>query len=197
MRSSTVFGAGLVTLWVLGWGSLTWANLITGVIVAVAVFVALPEVRRGQRVIVRPVPLARLVGRTLRDVVASNALLAREVLQPRPRIRTAVVRVPLPGCSDAMLTALTNIVAMTPGTMPVDVEDDPPAMFVHVLQLGDVDRVRREIGSLHRQMVRAFGTPEEIAAAEAGDVEAGGTGAGGADAGGADAEDVDRGAGSA
>jgi multicomponent Na+:H+ antiporter subunit E len=191
MRSSTVFGAGLVTLWVLGWGSLTWANLITGVIVTVAVFVALPEVRRGQRIVVRPLPLARLVGRALRDVVVSNALLTREVLQPRPRIRTAVVRVPLPGCGDGMLTALTNIVAMTPGTMPVEVEDDPPAMYVHVLRLDDVDRVRREIGSLHRQMVRAFGTPEEIAAAEAGAAEAGDTGAGGADA-----EDVDPGAGS-
>jgi multicomponent Na+:H+ antiporter subunit E len=169
MRASTVFGAGLVSLWVLAWGSLTWANLISGVIVAVAVFVALPEVgRRGPRMVVRPVPLARLVGRSLRDVVVSNAVLVREVLRPRPRFRTAVVRVPLPGSSDAMLTALTNIVALTPGTMPVDVERDPPAMFVHVLHFGDVDEVRREIASLHRQMVRAFGTPEEIAAAEAG-----------------------------
>jgi multicomponent Na+:H+ antiporter subunit E len=173
LRAATVSGVGLVTLWVLAWGSLTWANLISGVVVAAGVVLALPEVRRRrQRMIVRPVPLGRFAGRALRDVVVSNAMLAREVLRPRPRIRTAVVRVPLPGCSDEMLTVLTNVVALTPGTMPVEVENDPPTMFVHVLHFDDADKVRREIGSLHHQLVRAFGTPDEIAAAGAGDTDA-------------------------
>ncbi|HET8620581.1 MAG TPA: Na+/H+ antiporter subunit E, partial [Acidimicrobiales bacterium] len=82
----------------------------------------------------------------------------------RSRIATGVVRVPLPECSDEILTLLANIVALTPGTMPVEVERDPPEMTVHVLHLRSVDDVRRDIWSLRDLVVRAFGTPEAIAA---------------------------------
>lgn len=153
-----MFGVVLVAIWVLAWGSLTWANLASGVAVCVVLFLALPEMRRTRhRIIVRPVPVARLVARYLWDVVASNVQVAREVLTPRPRMSTAVVRVPLDGCTDEMLTALASLVAMTPGTMPVEVERDPPAMYVHVLHFSDVDRAREEIWSLRDQILQAFG----------------------------------------
>jgi multicomponent Na+:H+ antiporter subunit E len=143
---------------VLAWGSLTWANLAGGVVVVAVLFLAVPEMRHaGHRVVVRPAPLARLAGRYLWDVVVSNAQVTREVLRPRPRMSTAVVRVPLDGCTDEMLTTLASLVAMTPGTMPVEVERDPPAMYVHVLHFSDVDRVREEIWSLRDQILRAFG----------------------------------------
>jgi multicomponent Na+:H+ antiporter subunit E len=153
-----VFGAVLVAIWVLAWGSLTWANVASGVAVTAGLFVAVPDLRHaGHRVVVRPLPLAGLVVRYLRDVVVANAQLTREVLTPRPRMSTAVVRVPLAGCSDEMLTVLADLVAMTPGTTPVEVEHDPPVMYVHVLHFTDADRVRQDIWSLRDQLLAAFG----------------------------------------
>ena len=55
-------------------------------------------------------------------------------------IRTGVIAVPLPGCSDGLLTLVTNIIALTPGTMPLQVTQDPTVLYVHVLHLGDVER---------------------------------------------------------
>lgn len=168
VRSSWVFAAMLLAIWLLAWGSLSWANVASGVLVVVALLVALPDVRhRDEPVIVRPVPLARLGAHYLRDVVVSNAQLAREVLRPRPRIRTAIVRVPLAGCTPDVLTAVANLVAMTPGQMPVEVEDDPPVIYVHVLQYTSADEVRRAIWDLRDQVLAAVGTREEIAAAQA------------------------------
>ena len=168
MRSSTVFAAMLLAIWLLAWGSLSWANVASGVVVVVALLVALPDVRhRGTPVIVRPGPLVRLVAHYLRDVVVSNAQLTREVLRPRPRLRTAIVRVPLAGCTPEILTAVANLVAMTPGQMPVEVEGDPPVVYVHVLWYTSAEAVRREIWALRDQVLAAFGTPEAIEAAAA------------------------------
>jgi hypothetical protein len=47
--------------------------------------------------------------------------------------------------------------------MPVEVEQGPTVMYVHVLHLDDPERVRRAIWSLRDQVVHAFGTPEAIA----------------------------------
>jgi multicomponent Na+:H+ antiporter subunit E len=165
MRSSLGFVAVLLAIWLLAWGSVSWANVASGLAVALALLVAIPGIRRRSHLpVVRPVALARLAVRLARDLVVSNVLLTREVLAPRPRIRTGVVRVPLPECTDELLTLLANLVALTPGTMPVDVRRDPPEIAVHVLHLRSVDEVRRDIWSLRDLVVRAFGSPEAVAA---------------------------------
>jgi multicomponent Na+:H+ antiporter subunit E len=168
VRSSWVFAAMLLAIWVLAWGAVSWANVATGVVVVVVLLVALPDVRRSSRpVTVRPVPLGRLAVHYLRDVVVANAQLAREVVRRRPRLRTAIVRVPLAGCTPDVLTAVANLVAMTPGQMPVEVEDDPPVVYVHVLQFTSADEVRRAIWDLRDQVLGAFGTREQQASARA------------------------------
>jgi multicomponent Na+:H+ antiporter subunit E len=168
VRSSGAIAAMMLAIWVLAWGSASWANVASGVVVVAALLIVVPDARRpGWRLVVRPVPLVRLVVRYLRDVVVSNAQITREVLRPRPRLSTAIVRVPLAGCTPETLTVVANLVAMTPGETPIEVEADPPVMYVHVLQFTDADEVRRAIWALRDQVLAAFGTEEAIAAARA------------------------------
>lgn len=156
--------AVLVTIWVLAWGALTWANLLSGIAVAVGIVFFMPDVRRASHLpIVRPLPAVRLIASMLRDVMVSNVVLARQVLSRRPEVNTGVVRVPLAGCSDEVLTIIASLVGMTPGTMPIEVDQDPTVMYVHVLNLGDPDDVRRAIWHLRDLVVRTFGTAEAIA----------------------------------
>lgn len=164
MRLAVGLGVVLTTIWVLAWGSLTWANLAGGIAVSAALLVAVPDVRRATHLpIVRPVPTAQLAASLLRDVVVSNVQLTREVLRPRLRMSTGVVSVPLAGCSDEVVTIIASLVSLTPGTMPVEIEQDPTVMYVHVLHLDDPDEVRRRIWRLRDQVLRAFGTTDALA----------------------------------
>jgi multicomponent Na+:H+ antiporter subunit E len=95
--------------------------------------------------------------------VRSNVELTREVLSRQSRIRTAVVGVPLPGCSDELLTLITNLLALSPGTMPIELRHDPIVLYVHVLHLTDIEEVRRQIVHLADLTVRAFGTADAVA----------------------------------
>jgi multicomponent Na+:H+ antiporter subunit E len=174
VRSSVAIAVMMLAIWVLAWGSASWANVASGVVVVAALLIVVPDARRpGRWLIVRPLPLARLVVRYLRDVVVSNAQITREVLRPRPRLSTAIVRVPLAGCTPDTLTVIANLVAMTPGETPIEVEADPPVMYVHVLQFTSADEVRRGIWALRAQVLAAFGTDEAIAAARAEEQAAG------------------------
>ena len=165
MRSRFGLVAMLVAIWLLAWGSLSWANLLSGLAVAGGLVLVLPDARqRAHLPVVRPVPLVRLGVRLARDLVVANVVLTREVLSPWPRIATGVVRVPLPECSDEVLTLLANLVALTPGTIPVEVGRVPGVMLVHVLHLHSVEDVQRDIWSLRDLVVRAFGSPDAVAA---------------------------------
>ena len=164
---SLVIAAGFAVIWVLLWGSASPANVLSGLVVGAALVLAVPGLRRRgrqPRVAVRPVAIARLAAYVLRTVVASNVVLTREVVTRGSAINTAVVGVPLPGCSDELLTFISNVVALSPGTMPLELSMDPLVLYVHVLHLRDVEEVRRDVQRLTDLTVRAFGSAESVAA---------------------------------
>jgi multicomponent Na+:H+ antiporter subunit E len=158
----TIFlGVLLVALWLLAWGEVTLANIVSGIAVAAALIIAFPPGRRGQpRHRIRPVAVARLLLYVLGQLAISNVLVAREVLSRRSRIRTGVIGYRAQYPSDVVLTLIANVIALTPGTMTVDVTRDPPRIYVHFLLLSDVNEARRAIARLERLVVAAVGGPE-------------------------------------
>lgn len=164
---TVAFAVGLAVIWVLAWGSPSAANILGGLAVAALLIAISPDVSPGKvRGRVRPVAIARFAAYVLRDLVRANVSLTREVLARESRITTGVVAVPLPECSDGLLTLVTNVMAVTPGTMPIEVVRHPTVVYVHVLILGDVEEVRREVQHLAALAYRAFGSDEAIASLE-------------------------------
>jgi multicomponent Na+:H+ antiporter subunit E len=163
-----VGAAGLAVIWVLLWGSASPANVLSGMLVGALLVLAVPGLRRRGRLRIpfRPLAIARFAGHVAFQVVVSNVVLTREVVTPRSRIRTGVIGVPLPGCSAELITLINNVVALTPGTMPLEVTQDPTVLYVHVLHLENVEEVRRDILHLTSLAVRAFGTKAAMAALE-------------------------------
>ena len=160
-------GLGLLLLgiWLLLWGSISAANVISGIVVVVVVLMIIPDVElRLAGPSVRPIWAARFVGRILIDLVVANAVVTREITSPGSSINTGIVAVPMPYCSDAVLTLVANVLALTPGTMPVEVTRTPPVIYIHVLHLRDVEAVRRDVGHLTDLAIRAFGSAEAVAA---------------------------------
>jgi multicomponent Na+:H+ antiporter subunit E len=148
----------LVALWVLLWGRFSVANVASGIAVALAVTLVFPSTRgESHRFPVRPLANLRLFANVGRQLITSNVALTREIVTRRSRIRTGVVACPL-RTDDAWSAALvTNILALTPGTMPVRVESDPGVIHVHVLHLDDPDAVRRMVAHLEALVVAAYG----------------------------------------
>ncbi|MCU0261192.1 MAG: Na+/H+ antiporter subunit E [Ilumatobacteraceae bacterium] len=161
----------LVVLWVGLWGSITWANVLGGLAVAVGVLVVAryydPDDDRPVRV--RPHWAVVYAAVFLVLLVRSNLELARQVLTPRPAFRSAIVAVPLCVESPGLVTLIANSVTLTPGTLSIEVLDGPdglPVLYVHALDARDPDAVRGDVRFLERYAARAFGTADERARAE-------------------------------
>lgn len=162
--TSIGFGVGLAAIWVLLWGTASPANVLGGLAVGFLLVAVLPGLRRRRGwPTVRPVAVARLGAYMLVNAVRSNVVLTREVLSRRSQIRTGVVGVRLPECSDELITVITSLLALTPGTMPLELVEAPRTLYVHVLHLDAVQDVRHDIERLTALAVRAFGTPAAIA----------------------------------
>ncbi len=149
----------LAAIWVLLWGTASPANVLSGLLVAWLLVLTIPGLRRAcARVRPRPVAIARLAGHFLWVTVRANIELIREVLDPS-RLRPGVVDVPLPDCSDGVLTLITNLLALSPGTMPIEADPDSMVLSIHVLRVIDVEQVRRDVLHLTDLALGAFGAP--------------------------------------
>lgn len=153
----------LLVLWLLLWDDLSVANVLSGLAIGVAVLTLarLPPVRRlddESVAVVHPIRTIGFVLYVLYKLVEANLLLAWEILTPTNKINTGVIAVPLRTESQTAMTVIANMITLTPGTMTIEVLGTPPVVYVHVLHLDDIERVRGELLRLEELSVRAFGS---------------------------------------
>lgn len=79
------------------------------------------------------------------ELLQANLRMVVIVLSPRPAIRPAVVAIPLDVRSDMEITLLANLITLTPGTLYLDVSQDRRVMYVHTMQVDDLDTFRHSI----------------------------------------------------
>lgn len=162
------YAIGLTVIWVMAWGTLSVANVAGGFVVAALLLAIAPDTwPLRAKVRIRPFAIVRFAGYVLSEVLIANWHLAQQVLSRNPSISTGVVAMPLPESSDALVTLIANTIALTPGTMPVEIEYEPTIIYVHFLQLSDAEEGRRALQRLARFAYAAFGSDEGIAALHA------------------------------
>lgn len=98
--------------------------------------------RRTFRAFVKGIELIGLFGY---ELVASSLRVAWDVLTPQNLARPGIVAIPLDVRSDVGITALANLISLTPGSLVLDVTPDRRRLFVHVMFIDDLDEVRRAI----------------------------------------------------
>ena len=81
----------------------------------------------------------------LREVVSSALSVAWAVVNPKLRLRPAIVAVPLDLKTDWRISVLANIVTLTPGTTSLHVSEDLSTLYVHVMDCEDREAVARDI----------------------------------------------------
>ena len=147
--------ATLVALWLLAWGELSLENVVSGIAVASAVLVAFPPSRRASgHVRVRPVGTVRLLLYVIGQLVSSNILMTRQILRRHPDVHPGVIAHPLRQPSDEAITVMTSIIALSPGTMTVDV--DPSTIYVHFFRLHDIAAARQQLRHLEQLVTGAI-----------------------------------------
>jgi multicomponent Na+:H+ antiporter subunit E len=61
------------------------------------------------------------------------------------KMRPVVIAIPLEVTSEAAITMLGNLITLTPGTLTLDVSSDHSTMYVHAMDVADVDAFREGI----------------------------------------------------
>lgn len=162
MRGRLLTMLWLTVVWIALWEDLSVGNALAGVGLAALITLIAPVARSG--FVFRPVASLRFFGYFAWKLIEASVIVAWEVVTPSNRVNEGIVAIPMRGVSDALTTLVANAISLTPGTLTLEVHRHPTVLYVHVLHLHDIERVRREVVHLEALAVRALGTSAAIGA---------------------------------
>jgi multicomponent Na+:H+ antiporter subunit E len=89
------------------------------------------------------------------ELLQANLIVARTVLFERQEnIRPAFIGIPLDAKTDAEIALFANLITLTPGTLSLDVSEDRRVLYIHTLDVEDVDALRLNLKqSLERRLL--------------------------------------------
>lgn len=140
-----IYSAVLAVMWAVLQGRLELSDLLIGYAVALLVVRVSGDFWTERVRVRRPAAMLRLLAEFLKEVVLANLQVAWIIVQPRMPIRPAFIVLPLDLRDDLQITALANMITLTPGTLTVDVAPDRSALYVHCLAAPDPEAVRAQI----------------------------------------------------
>jgi multicomponent Na+:H+ antiporter subunit E len=146
----------LTGIWVLLWGTLSFANVLSGAIVSILVLWLFP-IPSPEDTRIRPLAALRFAVVFAWLLVVSTWETAVEILRRRPAQHQAIVAVPLRTESAVIATIVGNAISLTPGTLTVDVRPDPMVLYVHGLRVEDAEGVRATARRLEDLALATFG----------------------------------------
>ena len=150
--------AWLTLVWVLLWGTFSWANLLGGIAVAVVVLVAFPLPAVSSEGGLRPLGLLRVVLDVARDLAVSSVQVAWQSVRPGPPPRSSIVAVRVPDDSELLMAVLVECLSLVPGSVVVEAAADERTLWAHVLGADDaaaLERFHRQTDRLIRDLMAA------------------------------------------
>lgn len=156
-----MFNIVLALTWAMLNGEINLPNLVAGFIIGYIVL------NIGQRAI-GPSPyfgkvtkVFRFLGFFLKELFESNIKLAKDVLTRDHQMKPRIIAVPLSIKNDAEITALANLISLTPGTLSLDVSSDKSVLYVHVIYAEDEERTKQEIKNGMERWVKELSSQEK------------------------------------
>ena len=89
----------------------------------------------------------------LKELIMSNISIVKIVLKPKLDMHPGIFALETDLTKDWQITLLSNLITLTPGTLVINVSEDNKILFVHAMDLGEVEV---EINSIKNTFERAI-----------------------------------------
>ncbi|XKH50768.1 Na+/H+ antiporter subunit E [Chryseomicrobium palamuruense] len=126
-------------VWMFLSNSFTTATFIIGYILGLVMLFMLRRFFSTRFYMERVVAVAKLILLFLKELVVSNIAVLRVILKPKMNIRPAIFELETQLKEGWEITLLSLLITLTPGTVVINISEDRTKLYVHTLDLDDVE----------------------------------------------------------
>ncbi len=151
---STLIVIALVAAWCALWETVSVANVLSGLLVAVPIVALSGSKTNGSSI--RVVPALQLIWLVLVDLVRSTISVVWEILTPTDFTDETIIAVDTQAETRSHLLLLVVAITLTPGTAVVDTDPETGRLYVHLLHADAEPEVVDHVRRLAELACRAF-----------------------------------------
>ncbi|WP_335870347.1 Na+/H+ antiporter subunit E [Bacillus sp. 2205SS5-2] len=135
----------LAFLWMFLTVSFTAQKFIIGYLIGLIVIAAFRRFFNSRFYLIRFIAVLQLFFIFLRELILSNISVLKTILRPKLNIKPGIFAFPTKLTSDWEITILANLITLTPGTLVMDISADNKILYVHAIDVDDVDEAINSI----------------------------------------------------
>ena len=125
----------LFVVWIFLTNSFTFGNVLLAAILAWIIAVFIGSLQPETVPVFKPLRAIKYVLVLLGDIIASNIVVAKQVLGPLDKLKPGFVAIPLELKASLPITLLASTISLTPGTVSTEVSEDKKTLYVHALHV--------------------------------------------------------------
>ncbi|HUH73143.1 MAG TPA: Na+/H+ antiporter subunit E [Chitinophagales bacterium] len=127
-------------VWVALSGHLNYSNFIFGYLLGFFILWMIERLGSNTEYFMRVPKIILFFIRFLYDMLKANLEVAFDLITPKLYTEPGIIAYPLSATTDFEITMLSNIIALTPGTMVLDLSDDRKVIYIHVMYLKNKEK---------------------------------------------------------
>lgn len=143
----------LAFLWMFIKGSYDHISFLKGYLFGILIIYVLRRYFNSRFYLVKIWAFIKLTLIFLWELIKSNIAIVKIVLKPKLDMRPGIFALETDLTKDWEITLLSSLITLTPGTLVIDVSDDNKILYVHAMDIGDVEE---EIGGIKNTFEKAI-----------------------------------------
>lgn len=125
----------LAFTWVALTGVLYYSNFLFGFAIGFFLLWLMNRNERDQRYFNRVPKIIGFILYFLYEMVKANIQVAYDVITPKFFMKPGIVQYPMEAKSDFEINMLSTMIALTPGTLVIDVSEDRKVLYIHAMYM--------------------------------------------------------------
>lgn len=134
----------LAFIWVALTGNLTFSDFIFGFVLGFFILWLMTRNESDKRYFSRVPKIIGFFLYFLYEMIKANIQVAYDVVTPKFFMQPGIIQYPMDARTDFEINMLAAVIALTPGTLFMDVSEDKKVIYIHVMYLRDKEKFIRQ-----------------------------------------------------
>ncbi len=131
-------------VWVAITGAVDFPNFYFGFVIGFFILWLMNRGEEDKRYFTRVPKVIGFFLYFLFEMIKANVQVAFDVITPKFFMRPGIIGYPMDARTDFEINMLSTVIALTPGTLVMDVSKDRKVIYIHVMYLRDKEKFIRE-----------------------------------------------------
>ena len=144
----------LAFLWMFLQNKYSFSSFLIGYLLGMFIMLAFRPFLKERFYLGRVYSVFKLIAIFIRELILSNLSVLKVIFKPSLDMQPGIFALETVLTKDWEITILANMITLTPGTLVIDISEDNKILYIHAMDVPDVDEAVESIRNSFEKVIK-------------------------------------------